>query len=235
MLDQLLETKSAPQRTSLGTVISVVLHAALAVAALRATHHDAVALPKPVEVMVKQNAPREMVESAPQSRSSVQPASAPTYRGFQTVVAPADIPMDIPAVDLTAAATDPDDFTGRDAPGGRGNGDPKAAATGISAADDPFAGFQVDKVAATRPGSPAPQYPEMLKASGVEGEVQAQFVVDTLGRVEPGSFRVLASSHDAFSTAVQGALPRMRFIPAEAGGRKVRMIVQQRFAFALDR
>lgn len=234
MLDQLLETKSAPQRKPLGTVISLVLHAALAVAALRATHHDAVALPKPVEVMLKQVAPREVIEPAQPSRSSVQPASAPTYRGFQTLSAPVDIPIDVPAVDLTAAATDPGDFTGRDAPGGRGNGDPTVAPMSVGA-DVPFSGVDVDKAAATLPGSPAPAYPEMLKASGVEGEVQAQFVVDTLGRVEPGSFRVLTSSHDAFSTAVKGALPRMRFIPAEAGGRKVRMIVQQRFAFALDR
>jgi periplasmic protein TonB len=46
---------------------------------------------------------------------------------------------------------------------------------------------------------------------------------------------VLRASHDAFGQAVRTALPRMRFLPAEIGGRKVRMLVQQPFAFALNR
>jgi protein TonB len=62
-----------------------------------------------------------------------------------------------------------------------------------------------------------------------------QFTVDTLGRAELASFRVLRASHDGFGTAVRAALPRMRFLPAETGGRKVRMVVQQTFDFALQR
>ena len=75
----------------------------------------------------------------------------------------------------------------------------------------------------------------MLKSSGVEGEALVQFIVDTTGRAELGSFKVLRASHDAFGQAVRTALPRMRFLPAEIGGRKVRMLVQQPFAFALNK
>ena len=85
------------------------------------------------------------------------------------------------------------------------------------------------------PGSSQPRYPDILRSAGVEGEVLAQFVVDTTGRAEAGSFKVLKSSHDLFVTAVKNALPGMRFIPAEVGGRKVRQLVQQPFTFAITK
>ena len=63
----------------------------------------------------------------------------------------------------------------------------------------------------------------------------AQFVVDTSGRVESGSFKVLKSSHELFTQAVRQALPNMKFLPAEVGGRKVKQLVQQPFQFALTK
>jgi periplasmic protein TonB len=63
--------------------------------------------------------------------------------------------------------------------------------------------------------------------------VLAQFVVDTTGKAEVGTFKVLKSSHDLFAQAVRSALPGMRFIPAEVGGRRVKQLVQQPFAFAI--
>ena len=59
--------------------------------------------------------------------------------------------------------------------------------------------------------------PDMLRQAGVEGEVLAQFVVDATGRPEPGSLKVLKSSHDMFVESVKNALPQMKFIPAELG------------------
>jgi protein TonB len=59
--------------------------------------------------------------------------------------------------------------------------------------------------------------------------------VDTSGRYEAGSFKVLKSAHDQFTNAVKNALPRMRFYPAEVGGRKVKQLVQQPFTFSLSK
>jgi protein TonB len=74
----------------------------------------------------------------------------------------------------------------------------------------------------------------MLKAAGVTGSVLAQFVVDTTGRAELDSFRVLESSQQLFSIAVRNALPLMRFTPAEVrGGRRVRQMIQQEFRFEI--
>jgi len=84
--------------------------------------------------------------------------------------------------------------------------------------------FQVEKPVAPIPGSGSPRYPQVLLSAGVEGQVLGQFVVDTLGRVELGSFKVIRSDHDLFTAAVRSALPAMRFLPAEVGGRKVKHI-----------
>ena len=99
----------------------------------------------------------------------------------------------------------------------------------------PLSADVVEKAVVALPGTAAPRYPSMLQSAGVDGSVRAQFVVDTLGRVEPGSFRALESTHDLFAAAVREALGRARFSPAEAGGRKVRQLVEQTFTFSITR
>src|SRR5688500_16500516 len=81
----------------------------------------------------------------------------------------------------------------------------------------PYFEFQVEKAVVPEARSAAPRYPDALRLAGVEGEVLAQFVVDTAGRAEVSSFKVLKSSNDQFTKAVENALPQMRFVPAEVG------------------
>ena len=50
---------------------------------------------------------------------------------------------------------------------------------------------------------PDPQYPPMLRSANVVGEVLAQFVVDTAGRVDMSTFHILKSTHDLFTQAVK--------------------------------
>ena len=95
--------------------------------------------------------------------------------------------------------------------------------------------FQVEKRVGQVPGTGGVKYPDSLRAAKVEGEVLAQFVVDTSGVYEHDTFKVLRSSHELFTQAVRDALPLMRFMPAEVGGAKVRQLVQQPFVFALPR
>ncbi len=64
--------------------------------------------------------------------------------------------------------------------------------------------------------------------------VLVEFVVDTLGRVEPTSVRVVESDHPYFSDAVLRALPVYRFLPAEVQGRRVRQLVRLPFRFAVS-
>ena len=82
------------------------------------------------------------------------------------------------------------------------------------------------------PGSPTPRYPDILKSAGVEGEVVVAFVVDTTGRAEVGTLKILKSTHELFAAGrAERRLPSMRFLPAEVGGKKVKQLVQQPFVF----
>jgi TonB family protein len=81
--------------------------------------------------------------------------------------------------------------------------------------------------------SGAPIYPPKLSALGKEGHVQATFVVDTTGRVDMASVRVLESDDPEFSASVRTALGEMRFRPATRGGKAVRQLVEQRFNFRI--
>jgi protein TonB len=101
--------------------------------------------------------------------------------------------------------------------------------------DQPYFEFQVEKPVLARDGNPHPRYPASLQNRGVNGEVLAQFVVDTTGRADVSTFEVLKSSDEAFTRSVREVLPRLRFYPAEVGGRKVKQLVQQSFLFVASR
>ena len=91
----------------------------------------------------------------------------------------------------------------------------------------------VDKPAVQIAGAGAPAYPELLRMAGVEGEVLATFVVDTTGRAEPGTLRIVRASRPEFADAVRKSLKHLRLLPAEAVGRKVRQLVELPFVFSI--
>ena len=95
--------------------------------------------------------------------------------------------------------------------------------------------FQVGKPVVLQPGSAMPKYPEILREAGVEGEVLVWFAVDEQGKANVQSFKVIRATHELFAAAVKQALPSMRFVPAEVGGRKVKQIVEQPFSFSLPK
>ena len=74
-------------------------------------------------------------------------------------------------------------------------------------------------------------YPAEQRAAGVNGHLIIQFVVDTVGRAEPGSLKMIRSDHEDFARAVRTFLETTTFTPAVKGGRKVRQLVQQPFIF----
>jgi TonB family protein len=99
---------------------------------------------------------------------------------------------------------------------------------------DTYLGEQVDRQASPRPGNSPPAYPDPLRKAKVEGVVLAQFVVDTLGRADMSTFKVLKSTHELFAQSVRSALARYRFSPAELSGRKVKQLIQMPFDFGID-
>lgn len=94
--------------------------------------------------------------------------------------------------------------------------------------------FQVERQVRPSPSNPAPTYPEALRKASIEGEVLVQFVVDTTGRPEMNTFKVLRSTQVEFLTAVRSVLPYYEFEPAMLLNRKVKQLVQMPFHFCLN-
>jgi protein TonB len=86
-----------------------------------------------------------------------------------------------------------------------------------------------------RIAGPEPRYPDMLRQAGIDGEVVIECVIDTLGRVEPGTIRVASSTHVLFEQPAREALAASIFRPARLDGRAVRVRVQLPIAFRMAR
>jgi protein TonB len=181
-------------------------------------------------VDVKKDEPPPPEEKPPPPPDVVAPP--PIAKGFQVLAAPVSIPDVIPEIDLSKALTNEDDFSGKGVAGGIAAGVVGGAVVDQS---QTYFDFQVEKPVGSIPGGVNLRYPDILRTGGVEGQVLAQFTVDTTGRVIVSTFQVLRKDHDLFEAAVRSALPSMRFLPAEMGGRKVRQVVQQPFVFSLQR
>jgi TonB family protein len=91
--------------------------------------------------------------------------------------------------------------------------------------------FQVEQPAKIRNGV-TPVYPDRLRNARVEGRVLVQFVVDERGKPEMSSFKVIRSSDAELTESVRNAVSGMTFFPAEAGGQKVKQLVQVPFNFS---
>jgi hypothetical protein len=89
--------------------------------------------------------------------------------------------------------------------------------------------YQVDRAAVAARDNPRPAFSRSLLASKPDARIVVEFVVDTTGRADTTTFKVLSSPHKSAASAVRGVLPRLRFAPAELKGRKVRQIVQMPF------
>lgn len=101
--------------------------------------------------------------------------------------------------------------------------------------DSVFTMIDVDSAATTDPSSAAPEYPDALRKLGVEGSVQAEYVVDSTGMADPTSLHIVKATRLEFAIAVRNALPNMHFHPASIGPRRVRQLVIQEFAFKIQR
>ena len=239
MFNNLLESKPKKERRAGVTMVSIILHSILIAGAVYATANAAIQNEKPRQEKIdfvetpKEEPPPPKDEPPPPPPPDVV-AAPPPPKGFQVLTAPVEIPDVIPEIDLTKKVISEEDFSGKGVAGGVAKGVEGGKAP-IVQTDQPYFEFQVEKPVVPAPGSTSPRYPDMLRQAGVEGEVLAQFVVDTTGRAEAGSLKILKQSHDLFVQSVRNALPNMRFIPAEVGGRKVKQLVQQPFTFSITR
>jgi TonB family protein len=78
---------------------------------------------------------------------------------------------------------------------------------------------------------PAITYPPALAHAGISGRVELEYVVDTLGRAEPGSIRALESTRLEFEAAARATVLASRYRPARLRGRLVRQLARQTLRF----
>ena len=231
MLTTLLESRSHHSRNRRGTLISAVVHASIILVAVYATASGST-----------QNRPIEdprihWVPTPPSQPTPARAQGAPDRRVSTSpmpriLVAPVEVPTTLPAVNFSALAVTPDDFS-RAPRGDSGTTTGPRASAGstdrraydVSEVESPVAAI----------GAVAPEYPSVLRASGVEGQVLAEFVVNELGRADVATFRVVSATNDVFAESVLRSLPRMRFRAARIGDRSVAQLVRQQFVFRLDR
>jgi periplasmic protein TonB len=233
MFNQLLESKAKKQKMAGGTVFSIVLHTVLISAAVYATARagakDEKAKAEKIQFVEMKKEPPKVPDKPPPPKEVV--VKPPPPKGFQVLRAPVKIDIKIPEIDLTKAITNESDFSGKGVKGGTGSG----VVGGIANTNQTYFEFQVEKPAEMLAESPKPKYPSVLESSGIAGEVQAQFVVNSSGKADMDSFKVLKSTNELFTQAVKNVLPRMKFSPAMIGGKPVNQLVQQSFQFAVPR
>ena len=239
MFNRLPESKPQRQRRAGGVIVSTVVHLVFIALAVKATGLKAETGPeneREVRVFLPPK-PTPTVERIPDRPRATSPMVRPT--AAPTIVVPElpnlkEIPIGIP--DL-GQLTNLDDWALRATVSGLPTGSGNGVSPNVSGG--PSGGLMtestVEKAILAIPGTSKPRYPSMLQSAGVEGDVRAQFIVDTLGRVEAGSVKILATSHDLFGASVRDALMRARFTPAEVGGRKVRQLAEQVFTFTIKR
>jgi periplasmic protein TonB len=229
VFENLIESKQKGTRTIGQSILSVLVHGAIIFGAVKATQGVAETIKnRPVDttmVFLKPPPPPPPPPDQPPPEQIV--AANPPPKGFQTVVAPTDIPKDIPPIDLNEKPFDPKDFTGKGVEGGVAGG--VVGGTG-PVSGEVFLEAQLDDP--VQPISiPTPRYPPVLQSAGIAGSVDLQYVVDTTGHAEPNSFKVLKTTHPAFAEPAKEAIQKGVFKPAKFKGQPVRQLVQQRISF----
>jgi protein TonB len=224
VFDTLIESKRKAdvKRGSAASVFSLLLHSALIAGAVYATLKAGEA----AEVVAVDTAMVYLSEKQEEEKQEEQPQVAldVPLKGFQTVIAPTEIPTDIPPVDLTETF-DPRDYSGQGVEGG--------VATGV----EPTANqVYLESVVEEKPeplSGPPLQYPELLRQAQIQGRVLVEAIIDTTGRAEGNSIKVVQSPHPGFDQSAKNYMRQALFRPARVHGRPVRVLVRLPIDFKL--
>jgi len=191
---------------------SLAIHSAMIAGVVYATPHAA---PRGDQVRMGTT----VVLLAPQEQQTAAeppPAQlADALQGFQTVVVSAQIPIDMPPVDLQQRF-DPKDYSG--------SGVESSWRKTVKTGNQVYAEALVEERPALL-SAPAPVYPALLRQAGIQGRVILPAVIDTTGRIEPASVRIMKSPHPAFDQPTKDWLLNALFRPARLHGRGVRVFI----------
>jgi periplasmic protein TonB len=234
MLNVLLESKAPHTRRFGGTLASTLVHGAIITAAVLLTVQQ--------RPSIERDGP-QVEKIGPYIPVTVAPPAPRTERRSsttQTTVMPIDASIPLPPIDHISTAITP---VGPALPVTAGNViGPALPPSGVGTGPEGLGGPPGEAIEARYVEKPprvlrseAPRFPDALRARGQGGRIVVQFVVDTLGRAEMSEFKVVDATDAQLADAVRAVLPRFRFTPGEAAGRKVRTMVALPFDFTLVR
>jgi TonB family protein len=224
----LLPLEPTPTKTRwLGALSSLAVHGVTvgAFVLLTLPHSAPATTPRTIDLRPILPAPPGPVQPDP------APAPGPIDRlVIIPVIPPVDAPTGIPPIPETAL-----DWTSIDQTREReiafGAGQP----SGLGA--EPGAMFEhavVDEPPVLL-SSPRLEYPRHLLDAGIDGTVMIEVVIDTLGRAERETIRVVWSPHAALSASARDVIARALYRPGRLGGQRVRVLVQLPVVFIIER
>jgi protein TonB len=223
VFDLLHHPPRSQERLPLGAGVSIAVHAALA--AMLVTGGGE-ALLQPADTLresVIETALKYLLPPDRPGRSGEEvQAKWSAVRGGEPTPAPPDV------------YTESRQQVGTKVPDQEDSAAPEALAE-EAAAQNAFTLLDVDTAAVRDPTSAVPAYPPLLEKQGIEGIAVVRFVVDTTGRADISTFRVVETNHSLFAAAVREALPGMKFHPATVGPTRVRQLVEIPFGFKIIR
>ena len=94
----------------------------------------------------------------------------------------------------------------------------------------------LESVVEVRPeilSGPTLVYPDSLRQAGVQGRVIVQAVIDTMGRAEPRSVKIIESPHAGFDESARQYALGAIFRPARVHGHGVRVLVNIPIDFSI--
>ena len=223
MFDVLMGSRLRPRvRPGQGFLVAV-LHGAMVAGVVRGVAVPPVNAPDPrVDTTVFVVEPPVFPPSPPVFGEEAMVSTTP----FETLPVPLAMPDDLPPLTI-GPALDPERI--RRALAGETAGSP----AGLPGLAERTAGAGEVDVPAAAIHQPSPRYPPALRLAGIEGRVLVEFIIDSTGHLEPGSSKVLESSHRGFEAAALETLERSLFRPARIAGRPVRQRTLQAVAFRI--
>jgi len=237
VFDVLIESNRKGRRDISGTIgglfFSSAFQTAIIVGAVYATYsvaEEVQSLDMDTIVLTLDEPKQEQEEEPDEPPPPVITSLNPPPKGFQVLMAPVDIPKEIPPVDLNERF-DPRDYSGVGVEGG--------VFSGVDGGTGPVDLAQVfqESVVDERPerlSCPSPQYPRMMQQANIEGQVLMQFVVEPDGHVTRQTIEIMSSTHRAFEGPARDMIQRCLFRPGKVRTSSVRVLVQMPVVFALQ-
>jgi TonB family protein len=138
--------------------------------------------------------------------------------------------LDLHMAKLKAACRPPSDSSVHDSATGK-----VAPEMGMAAGDDAVWSMEAVDEKPERLSSPLPAYPLLLKQAGIEGVVMVQAVIDTMGRVEPGSLTITQTANPGFNESAKQTVLKSLFRPSRVHGKAVRVMIQVPVTYTIRR